>query len=88
VREVGSARALYEEGMRMRHCVAGLLPDVLAGRIRVLSAVARGAPLTLAVEPTGDGRLRLLEARGLDDRLPSSRERELLDRWIAGAARV
>jgi hypothetical protein len=78
IRTVGE---LFDEGTRMRHCVATHAQDALKGRIHVYRGTVRGERVTIAIERADDSeRWRLVEASGFANRRTT--KLGVIQRWI------
>ena len=73
---------LVEESQTMRHCVASMAARGVAGHAVYLHAEIHDEPLTVEVRPGPDGRFRITEAKGRDNRGLDAREREALAGWL------
>ena len=80
IQELTSGQALFEEGMALRHCVAGYAPRCVSGYCRIFSLRLNGErQLTLEVAPdTG----AIFQARGTCNRRAQRREEEVLRLWL------
>jgi hypothetical protein len=76
-----TARALLNEAVTMRNCVAGRLSEALARRAYFFHATLHGRELTIEAHPAGPG-LLLHEVRGTADRAPTSAEVSRVTRWL------
>jgi len=94
IRELLSGQELIEEGKRLRHCVSSYADSCsrAACSIWTLERRSGGDPsqrgeklLTLEV----DARRQLVQARGLQNRLPTAQEKNVVTAWMreAGIAR-
>jgi hypothetical protein len=82
VDHVNTATALAQEGERMRHCVATVLRDVMAGDLFVFAVRAGASRLTLALRPRPLEGYDVAELRGADDRTPCAAETAAVSRWV------
>lgn len=84
LREIVTSGELFDEGRRMRHCVASYLASCSAGHVSIWSLKRQGH---LAAEPTRSLTVSVMsgkvsEARGLANRLPTEQEWSVLRRWM------
>jgi hypothetical protein len=81
LRFLGTVGDIVAEGERMRHCIADLAPEALAGNVFLFHAEFDGSHASLAITP--DGRVR--EAAGPRNRFSRAMElgRRALESWWA-----
>jgi hypothetical protein len=85
VRELLTSQELFEEGRRLKHCVATYARSCAAGACSIWSMTrqfgdeARAQPmLTIEVDRKGI----IVQARGLANRWPTDQEHNVLDTWM------
>ena len=82
-RQIKTGKALFQEGARMHHCVAGYQSACMSGHISIWSLTSefpigrinRG----VTMEVTKDG--RIVQCRGFGNRLPYANEVTVVKRW-------
>jgi hypothetical protein len=87
IRELLGSKALQAEGRRMRHCVASYAYSCERGSCSIWTVECEsraGVSKNLTVEVRSDTR-QIVQARGLANRMPTQREREILNRWASVA---
>ena len=88
-RELLSGAELIENGRRLKHCVASYAASCARGACSIWVLDARGpfeerGHATLTVEV--DARRVVVQARGLQNRLPTGQEKSLLETWMQAAS--
>ncbi len=83
--ELLTSRALFLEGRAMRHCVATFIERCAHGQTSIWSMQVenqrgRHRVSTIEIDPT---KRRICEARGKCNRLPTTAERKVVERWAA-----
>ena len=81
IRPLATVGELVEESHAMGHCVVSMAALGLEGRAVFLHGEIEGRPATIEVAPQGAG-FRLVDARGLRDRLLTAGEQEVIERWL------
>jgi hypothetical protein len=87
IRELLSAKALFVEGRAMRHCVASYATSCARGTSSIWSLEIEtntGRSKALTVEVRNTARI-ICQARGKTNRVPTTKERDILRRWAAQA---
>lgn len=82
VSPIRTPEALAAEAAAMEHCVAGLLPQLLAGEVFIYSLRIGEARLTLAAAERVHGGFEVVDLRGVRNRQASAAERLRVARWI------
>lgn len=81
VTELTSSDKLYQEGVQMRHCVNLYTGRCVWGHSAIFSFAMNGIKeLTLEVDPRT---LQLVQARGLQNRMATPAESEIIKLWMA-----
>ena len=86
IREILTAKELLEEGKRQSHCVFSYASMIEQGRISIWTVVLEnneGRWANLTLEVTKD--LRIAQARGRYNRMPTPEEHQILNRWLSEA---
>ena len=81
IRPLVTAGEMVEESRTMGHCVASMAHLGVEGQAVFLHGEIEGRPVTVEVAPVESG-FRLVEARGVRDRLLTAGEREVIGRWL------
>lgn len=83
VQPIRTPDALATEGLEMEHCVAELLPRLLAGDVYVFSVRCDSERLTLAVAPGVHGGFEVVDLRRRANGEPTAAAAERVARWVA-----
>ena len=77
IKELTSSRELYNEGRKMHHCVGSYAQNCHMGCIHIFSYTINDEN-TLTIETD---RSQILQIRGKCNRLPSTNEKSIINRW-------
>lgn len=83
---LASLADLEREGELQANCVAGMSDGVLGGR-RYFYRVIAPSRATVMIAAAADGRWRIAELKGPDNRPPPAATRKAVERWLDGAQR-
>ena len=81
IRPLATVGELVEESRAMGHCVVSMAAMGLEGEAVFLHGEIEGRPVTIEVAPHGSG-FRLVDVRGLRDRLLDAGEQEVIEHWL------
>lgn len=80
--ELRSAKALREEGDRLRHCVAGHWGRVAFGACTIISVRRKGKRIATCEVALKKGEYVIVELSGLENRPPPQTVRDVMDRVV------